>query len=250
MNESDLFQPIKNYLLENNYTVNSEVLHCDIIAKKNDEVIAIELKKKFNATLLIQAVDRQKFADSVYVAIFKPKNRKKYKNWRGMCQLLKRLEIGLILVSFLKTKAKVEVLIHPSNYVFRKNKKKRKAVLKEINNRSGNYNKGGISRKKIITAYREKAIFIACCLNRFGELSTKKLKKLGTGEKTTTILYKNFYGWFERVDRGVYRLHNNGIEALNKYSVLATIFYKDLNKLNIDEIIDIEFSKYISRNNI
>lgn len=125
MNESDLFQPIKNYLLKNNYTVNSEVLHCDIIAQKNNEVIAIELKKNFNATLLIQAVDRQKFADSVYVAIIKQKNIRKFKNWRGMCHLLKRLGVGLILVSFLKTKEKVEIVIHPSNYVFRKTKKKK-----------------------------------------------------------------------------------------------------------------------------
>ena len=75
MNESDLYQPINEYLIKNCYSVNSEVLHCDIIARKNEEVIAIELKKNFNATLLIQAVERQKFADSVYIAILKPKRK-------------------------------------------------------------------------------------------------------------------------------------------------------------------------------
>lgn len=228
MNESDLFKPINEYLIKNGYSVNSEVIHCDIIAQKNNEIISIELKKNFNATLLIQAVDRQKFADSVYIAIIKPKNRRKYINWKGMCHLLKRLGIGLILVSFLKTKARIDIIFHPSDNIIRKSKKKRKAILREIDNRSGNYNKGGISRKKIVTAYREKSIFIACCLCKFGELSPKKLRDIGTGDKTTTILINNFYGWFEKVKRGVYKLHDNGVEALKKYSEIANIYYNEL----------------------
>ncbi len=229
MNESDLFQPINEYLVKNGYSVNSEVLHCDIIAQKNEEVIAIELKKNFNATLLIQAVERQKFADSVYIAILKPKRKGNLKNWKGMCHLLKRLEIGLILVSFLKTKARIDIVLHPADNLKKKSNKKRRAILREIDNRSGNYNKGGITRKKIVTAYRENAIFIACCLHKYGELSPKKLRELGTGNKTSSILQKDHYGWFERISKGVYKLHTNGAEALKKYAEIADVYYKMLN---------------------
>ncbi|MDA3885448.1 MAG: DUF2161 family putative PD-(D/E)XK-type phosphodiesterase, partial [Candidatus Delongbacteria bacterium] len=180
MQETDLYYPIHHYLVDNGYTVNSEVQHTDIIAQKDDEIIAIELKKSFNATLLIQAVQRQKFADSVYIAIVKPTKRSQTRNWKGMCHLLKRLEIGLILVSFLKTKARIDILFHPTDREFRKSTKKRMSIIREIDNRSGSYNIGGTTRKKIITAYRENAIFIAVCLNKFGELSPKKLRDLGT----------------------------------------------------------------------
>ena len=81
MKETDLYYPIHHYLVDNGYTVNSEVQYTDIIAQKDDDMIAIELKKTFNATVLIQAVERQKFADSVYIAIVRPKKRSQMKNW-------------------------------------------------------------------------------------------------------------------------------------------------------------------------
>ena len=228
MKESDLYQPINIYLEKNGYIVNSEVKNCDIVAQKNDELVVIELKKNFNATLLIQATERQKYADSVYVAIIKPKTLGNGQNWKGMFHLLKRLELGLILVTFLKTKARVEIAFHPAENKIKKNKKKRKAILREIENRSGNYNTGGVTGQKIITAYRENAIFIACCLKKYGDLSPKKLRELGTGDKTTTILSKDHYGWFERKSRGIYTLHSNGIDALDNYKEIAKFYYDSL----------------------
>lgn len=232
MKESDLSKPITDYLIKNGYEVSCEVLDCDIIAKKDDEIIAIELKKNFNATLLIQATQRQKFADSVYVAIARPENFKRQINWKGMCHLLKRLEIGLLLISFIKSTPRVEIVFHPAQQMVRKNTKKRKAVLKELENRSGNYNEGGINRKKIITAYRESNIFIACCMEKYGELSIKKLKGFGTGDKTGNILRNDFYGWFEKVERGVYKLNNKGFDALKVYNNIAKIYYAELKKLS------------------
>ena len=76
---------------------------------------------------------------------------------------------------------------------------------------------GGSTRRKLVTAYRENALQIACYLDAMGPLSPKELRELGTGPKTQSILYSDFYGWFERVDRGLYGLKAAGREELGQY---------------------------------
>ncbi|MCF6247467.1 MAG: DUF2161 family putative PD-(D/E)XK-type phosphodiesterase [Desulfobacula sp.] len=197
-------------------------MHCDITAVKEDELVVIELKKSLNLSLLIQAANRQKFADSVYVAVPAGINKRLAKNFKGACHLLKRLELGLILVSFLKTKTKVEIIFHPSEFKKTKSHKTRKSIIREISGRTGNFNTGGVAGKQIITAYRESAIHIACALLKNNELSPANLRAMGTSKKKTqTILADNHYGWFERVKRGIYRLHPTGKKALKHYPDLA-----------------------------
>jgi len=221
LSESDLFEPIREYLVNQGYSVKAEVLHCDITAVKDDELIVIELKKNLNISLLIQAANRQKFADSVYVAISKEPNKRLPNNFKGACHLLKRLEMGLIMVNFLKTGAKVEIIFHPTEYKKRKNHKTRRNIIREISGRTGNFNTGGTTGRSIITAYRECAIHIACFLFKYGELSPAKLRQFGTSDKTQRILADNHYGWYERVKRGVYRLHPQGKKALEQYPDLV-----------------------------
>ncbi len=95
--ETDLYQPIRDYLIENGYTVRSEVINCDITAVKDDDLIVIELKRSANIELLIQATERQRITDSVYVAIPTPKT--KGSRWRGIKRVLRMLEVGLMVVS-------------------------------------------------------------------------------------------------------------------------------------------------------
>ena len=82
-----------------------------------------------------------------------------------------------------------------------------------------NINIGGTSKKKLVTFYRENAIKIAYYL-RDGEKTTKELKKLTKIEKSSTYLQKNYYKWFERVDRGIYKLTDLGMKEVEKYSSL------------------------------
>lgn len=221
ISESDLFKPVEDYLILQGYNVKGEVLHCDITAVKDDELIVVELKKNLNLSLLIQAADRQRFADSVYVAVARTTSHSFPKNFKGACHLLKRLELGLILVTFLKTKTKAEIIFHPSEYKKRKSHKKRRAVIREISGRTHNFNTGGITGRPIITAYRESAIHIACALKIKGRLSPAELRAIGTSTKTQRILSDNHYGWFERIKRGVYRLHPHGQKALKQYPDLT-----------------------------
>ena len=206
MRETDLYEPIRDHLTALGYTVQGEVNRCDIVARKDDDLIVIELKRRFSTKLLVQAIDRQRITDSVYVALPGPYKARRHSRWQDVRRLLRRLELGLIVVSLEKEPPHVEIVFHPLPYRQRKQRRRKRAVIREITGRSGDYNLGGSNRRKTITAYRENAIHIACCLDRLGPSTPRQLRALGTGPKTTRILSSNFYGWFRRVDRGIYEL--------------------------------------------
>ncbi|WP_019156717.1 DUF2161 domain-containing phosphodiesterase [Robertmurraya massiliosenegalensis] len=219
--EKDLFPPVQKYFSKLKYEVYGEVNDCDVVAVKEDELIIIELKLHFNSDLLIQATNRQRLTDQVYIAIPKPRFKRNSKKWHDMCHLLKRLELGLIVVTFLKNDAKLEVIIEPGPYDRKSSiqsyKKRRQKLLEEIKGRNINDNIGGSNQTKIMTAYKENCIQIATYFLHHGPLSPKKLRQLGTGEKTLSILYQNHYGWFRRIERGVYDLSEIGKKELTSY---------------------------------
>lgn len=223
--ETDLYKPIYDYLTCQGYTVRSEVKNCDITAVRGDELVVIELKRGFNLKLLIQATRRQRAADSVYVAVPRPKGGPYTRSWNDMCHLLRRLELGLIVVDFRKEGGEAEVVFHPAPFSRSKNSRQRKSIIREISSRYADYNTGGSTGRKLMTAYRENSLYIACCLKKLGPQSPAALKKMGTGPKTSTILYKNFYGWFQKVSRGVYDLHSSGAEYIGSCPELTAHYY-------------------------
>ena len=227
MKESDLFEPVKNYLEAGGYKVRAEVKNCDITATKGDELIIIELKLSANLQLFIQATDRQRITDSVYVAIPKPSIRSK-KHWKGIRHILRRLELGLIFVDVDNPVNSIEIVFHPISFQRKKISKRKKAILKEVENRSQNLNVGGSNKKKIITAYRENAIQIAIYLKEIGATTPKKLKECDSGKKTLSILYNNFYGWFQRIDHGVYDITTKGKKELKNFPGLVKKYEKYL----------------------
>ncbi len=208
MLETELSAPVKAYLEAHGYQVNCEVKDCDIVATKGDDLIIVELKTSVNLTLLVQATKRQSISDSVYVAV--PAPTKRNRQWRGTLTVLKKLEIGLLLVSEGAMGMFVSKQFDPMAYQKKKNSRNRRAVLTEVADRSGDYNVGGSTKTALMTAYRENAIFIACCLSKLGPSSPKILRGLGTGDKTTSILSANHYGWFQRVEKGIYELTDQG----------------------------------------
>ncbi|WP_160723665.1 DUF2161 domain-containing phosphodiesterase [Bacillus sp. USDA818B3_A] len=230
LQEMDLYKPIQTFFVNEGFEVYGEVRDCDIVAVKGEELVVIELKLTLSVDLLIQAAKRQRITNQVYIAIPKPKQRLNSRRWADKCHLIRRLELGLIVVSSLSSRAKAEVLFHPSSFDRRRSmgqsKLRRQAVLKEINGRSADFNLGGSNRTKIMTAYKENCIQIGCYLRHFGPLSPKKLIQLGTGDKTSSILVKNYYGWFERIKRGTYVITDKGREEMLEYPGLLN-FYLD-----------------------
>jgi hypothetical protein len=226
--ETALYAPIRDYLVGNGYDVRAEVTHCDIVARKGDDLIIVELKRQFGVDLLVQATARQRISDSVYVAIPAPEYFGRGSRWTGLKRLLRHLELGLIVVFLDSSIPRVEVVFHPLPYQRRKRKAARRAALEEAASRSGDYNLGGSTQTKLVTAYRENAIHIACCLERFGPMAPCQLRALGTGPKTTAILGANFYGWFRRVHRAVYALTAEGKADLAAYPDLARQYREKL----------------------
>lgn len=231
MKESDLFPYMKEYLETAGYTVRAEVKNCDITATLGDEVIIIELKLRLNLELIIQATDRQRITDSVYVAVPKPGSRAQKKRLKGVLHILRRLELGLIFIE-LDSKDSVKIIFHPKQFQRRKQVRRKRALLKEISLRGKNRNVGGVTRRKIITAYRENVIHIAVYLKNIGETSAANLRKYGTGAKTSSILYSNFYKWFTKVDRGVYKLNDRGAEEMVQWQDLVDHYEAEFLKIN------------------
>ena len=237
--ETDLFNPVREFLIKNGYSVKSEVKNCDITAVKGEELLVVELKKGFNATLLIQAAKRQRVADKVYIAVPMPKKGIFTRKWKDICYLVRRLELGLIVVSHLKSGPRVEVALHPEPFdrdqSRRLNRKKRASLISEINGRHLDLNVGGSNRRKIVTAYKENAIQIGAYLKQYGPLTLNQLKEMGTGTKTGSILQKNFYGWFQRVSKGVYQISPKGEAGLADYPELVDYFLNELSKTQTTE---------------
>ncbi len=226
MRETDLYEPVKDYLMRNGYCVRAEVVNCDIAAVKDDDLIVVELKSGANMRLLVQATDRQQISDSVYVAI--PEPAKRNSHWRGIKRVLRRLELGLLVVDFGPLGPRVDKEFDPLPYDRRKRSRKRRAVIMEIAERSGDYNLAGSQGRKLVTAYRENAILVACCLDRFGPMTPRALRELGTGQRTLGILSNNYYGWFQRIDRGVYRITDLGRQELEHYPELCRRSYEHI----------------------
>lgn len=237
--EEDLYKPIYEYLTKLGYTVRSEVNHCDIAAVKDSELFVVEMKKSLNLDVIMQAVLRQKLADMVYIAVPKPSRDLFSKRWKNLSYLLKRLQLGLMVVSIKEDYSYVEVVFEPKAFDMvsskKQNKKKKQELIKEFDARLGDFNTGGSTGKKLMTAYREMAIHAACCLIKYGPLKPKALRQLGTDEKkTTTILKKNHYGWFENISKGLYDINEKGRQEAAGYTELYE-YYMRLIKENKPE---------------
>ena len=221
--EEELYMPVKQYFLNLGYEVKAEVNHCDLVALKSDtdETIIVELKKSFNLNVLLQAIERQRLSDTVYIAIERNRAKKGAVNQRfsDLAELCRRLSLGLMTVTFYKTKAPVvEVLCKPEDSPIRHARPKQMRRLHtEFKERSGDYNVGGSHGTKLMTAYKERALRIAVALRSLEEAAPRDLVKLTAISQAPTMLRNNYYGWYEKISRGKYTLSKLGQDAIEQY---------------------------------
>jgi len=205
--ESDLYAPVKALLEGQGYSVKGEVRGCDVVGVRGKEPpVIVELKKAFGLGLVLQGVDRLAISDAVYLAVGQwPKQM------RNVKKLCRRLGLGLIVVA----KGRADVALDPSPYMPRKNRRKASRMLGEHARRVGDPNLGGSSTKvPMMTAYRQEALRCATLLAVHGPMKVSALRVEGDAPRAANILQADYYGWFERVERGIYALTPKGREGL------------------------------------
>jgi len=176
--------------------------------------VVVELKRAFNLGLVLQGIDRLGITDSVYLAIGTWPKR-----LRDVKKLCRRLGLGLMIVAA----ERVEVLLDPLPYQPRKNKHRAHRLLGEHNRRVGDPNRGGSTRQPIMTAYRQEALRCAALLAAHGPLSPRAMRAAADVPNAGRILRHDFYGWFERKDRGVYDLSPQGRLGIERFDIVPAL---------------------------
>jgi hypothetical protein len=209
MKETELYLPVKQLFETLGFEVEAEIEHIDIIAKKEDRYIAIELKKELNVHVIAQVLKRQTITDEAYIAIFKP-SKKVFASvtFKDKILILKRLGIGLIFVD------QQALIYKESEVVIPKKKRKNKKRLIETFQALNNENIGGSTQTKRMTLYKKQAIAIALCLG-YEIKKSSQIKKETKIDKTYSILYRNYYNWFEALGAGMYQLKEIGKKINN-----------------------------------
>jgi len=217
--ESDLYGPVKALLQEQGYEVKGEVNGCDLVGVRGDEVVVVELKVAFNLTLVLQGIARQRLTEAVYLAVEQPRSTRNGPRWSELTSLCRRLGLGLMTVSFSNRRApRVEVVCDPGPFKPHQLSKPRGKLLKEFQHRTGDHNTGGTTKRPLVTAYREACLWVAHELSAKGPLSPKALRAATGNPRVGQMLQDDVYGWFERVQKGIYRLSAKGEQALAQYA--------------------------------
>ncbi|MGH1419008.1 MAG: DUF2161 domain-containing phosphodiesterase [Hyphomicrobiaceae bacterium] len=214
--ETELYLPVKAYLVAQGYDVKGEVGAVDIVAvKEGDEPIIVELKTGFTLSLFHQAIARQAVTDAVYIAVPLGSGRSFQKALKSNLSLCRRLGLGLLTVR-LKDDF-VTVHVDPAPYKPRLSKPRRSRLLKEFAKRVGDPNRGGATRQGLVTAYRQDALRCVKVLQANGPTKAAHVAEMAGVDVARRIMADDHYGWFERVETGIYQLTPKGLDAIATY---------------------------------
>ncbi len=131
---------------------------------------------------------------------------------KDILRLCRRLGVGLLTVHV--ESGLVEPRLDPGPHRPRVAKNKKERLLREFARRVGDPMAGGTTKKPIMTAYRQDALRCAHILGAHGPTKVAELRAAAGVERAGQILLRDVYGWFERVERGVYGLTPRGEEVL------------------------------------
>lgn len=202
--ETDLYPPVKAWLEALGYEVKAEIGAADVVAvREGAEPLVVELKTGFSLTLLQQAVARQAITDTVYVAVPRWSGKSGWRTFKGNVGLCKRLGVGVLSVRL--SDGMVQAHCDPAEFRPRKSKVKRERLLKEFSKRVGDPNLGG-TRGQITTAYKQDCEGIRAYIAKNGPAKGADIAKATGISRATRIMYDNHFGWFERIEKGVYGL--------------------------------------------
>jgi hypothetical protein len=225
--EAALYPPVKAFLERQGYEVKAEVRGCDLVARRGDEPpVIVELKLRFNLPLVLQGIDRLALTERVYLAV--PRARAQMR--RGVLaperpeirKLCRRLGLGLMLVGL--SRKTVEILEEPVPYRPRQAKSRALRLMDEFSRRIGDMNVGGVTGVQLVTGYRQDALRCARALALYGPMRVGALRTMADVPRAARILQSNVYGWFDRIERGIYRLSPEGDQALSRFADAVSAF--------------------------
>ncbi len=191
-----------------------EIGGCDVLALREGEpaiLVVCELKQSFNLELVLQGVDRAAACDEVWLAARvskRGKGRESDARFRNLCR---RLGFGLLGVS---DQGEVQIIVTPEAPFPRREPRRRSRLLAEHRKRQGDPVIGGSTRVPQMTAYRQQALACAAALAEGAQRRRDLTKLVADAPK---ILQGNVYGWFERMEKGIYGLTPKGREALERW---------------------------------
>jgi len=223
LRETELYAPIKQLLDGQGYTVKSEIGSADVVAcRAEEDPVIVEMKTGFSLSLFHQAIARQAISESVYVAVPRGTGHSFQKALKNNLALCRRLGIGLMTVRL--KDGLVEVHADPAPFRPRVSKLKRTRLLREFARRVGDPNTGGATRRGLMTAYRQDALKCLQFLHTMGPTKASKVAAACDVETARRLMADDHYGWFERVEIGIYGLTPKGVQAVTDYA-------KELKKL-------------------
>jgi len=211
--ETSLYPPVKRFLDHLGFHVKGEICGCDVVALRGEGpplVVIGELKLAFNLELVLQGVNRMAACDEVWLAVRMRARRGRERDARVL-KLCRLLGLGLLGVS---ATGRVEILVQPGPWHPRKDARRRMRLVDEHRRRVGDPALGGMSKTPIMTAYRQQALACAASLSN-GPRRTSEVKAIVAD--APKILLRNVYGWFCRIERGVYGLTQTGTTALTRW---------------------------------
>jgi hypothetical protein len=209
--ETDLYRPIKVHLERLGLEVKGEVCGCDFVALSDasSEIVVIgEMKRSFTLELVLQAVDRTSACDEIWLAVGASKRGRGRESDARVKKLCRFLGFGLLTVT---AEGRVDVVTEPAPWKPRRDAKRRSRIVEEHRRRIGDPVIGGSTRTPQLTAYRQQALAVASALAG-APSRPRDLRRLAPD--AAKILQGNVYGWFERIERGVYGLTASGHVAL------------------------------------
>ena len=128
MLETSLYPLVKRFLETAGFRVKGEVDGCDVVAVRDGEPLQlaiVEMKRGFNLDLLLQAMDRMRIADEVWLAV--PATRHGRERDPRVQRLCRSLGFGLIAVDVVR--GRIEILAEPGPYRPRPDQRRRTRLL-------------------------------------------------------------------------------------------------------------------------
>lgn len=101
MKETDLFEPVKNCLMRDLgcSDVYGEIQNCDVVGKRGNYDVIVEMKTSLNFKVILQAIERKHYGAYVYIAVPKLSDKRPNDHHSIYHEFIKPHGIGLIYVS-------------------------------------------------------------------------------------------------------------------------------------------------------